>query len=57
MTDGELPPPLPFLRGGGRLGELIGSFDWSSTALGPIDRWRPHVTAPTALMLRSVVRW
>jgi hypothetical protein len=41
MTAGE--PALSFLRGGGRLGELIATFDWSGTALGPIDGWPPHV--------------
>ena len=46
---------LPFLRGGGRLGELIAAFDWSGTALGPIAAWPPHVQTATALMLRSVV--
>ncbi len=53
MTAGE--PALSFLRGGGRLGELIAAFDWSGTALGPIDGWPPHVRTATALMLRSVV--
>ena len=55
MTAGESPPLPPFLRGGGRLGELIGAFDWSRTALGPLDGWPPHVRAATSLMLRSVV--
>jgi len=53
MTAGE--SALSFLRGGGRLGELIAAFDWSGTALGPIDGWPPHVRTATALMLRSVV--
>ncbi|MCE9658200.1 MAG: PAS domain-containing protein [Burkholderiales bacterium] len=55
MTVGEPRPLHPFLLGGGRLGELIAAFDWSGTALGPIASWPPHVTATTALMLRSVV--
>ncbi len=51
----EAPRSLPFLQGGGALGTLIAAVDWSRTALGPIEAWPPHVTAPTALMLRSVV--
>ncbi|MDM0047989.1 PAS domain-containing sensor histidine kinase [Variovorax sp. J22R115] len=47
--------PLPFLAGGGRLGELIARHDWSTTGVGPIERWPPHVMTATALMLRSVV--
>ena len=30
---------LEFLAGGGEMGALIRSFDWSGTALGPIEHW------------------
>ncbi|MGQ3000680.1 MAG: ATP-binding protein [Hydrogenophaga sp.] len=49
------PEPPPFLSGGGELARLIARFDWASTGLGPIDQWRDHVKAATALMLRSQV--
>ena len=31
--------PLHFLEGGGEMGERIRLFDWSGTALGPIEQW------------------
>ena len=47
--------PLPFLAGGGRLGDLIARYDWSTTGVGPIEQWPAHMTSATALMLRSLV--
>ncbi|MDM0109534.1 PAS domain S-box protein [Variovorax sp. J22R24] len=47
--------PLPFLAGGGQLGELIARHDWSATGVGAIEQWPPHMKTATALMLRSVV--
>ena len=55
MTLADPRTPHPFLRGDGRLGDMIGAFDWSATGVGPIDRWPPHMTIATALMLRSLV--
>ena len=46
---------IPFLRGGGALGQLIATHDWRATELGDIAAWPPHVCTATALMLRSVV--
>jgi signal transduction histidine kinase/PAS domain-containing protein len=45
----------PFLHGGGQVADLIARFDWSRTALGPIESWPDHVKLTTALMLRSNV--
>ncbi|RZL05494.1 MAG: hypothetical protein EOP40_20005 [Rubrivivax sp.] len=45
----------PFLHGGGQVADLIARFDWSRTALGPIEGWPDHVKLATALMLRSNV--
>ena len=55
MPSDESKEALAFLAGGGELGGLIASFDWSSTSLGTIERWPPHVKVATSLMLRSRV--
>ncbi|MDP9085661.1 MAG: PAS domain S-box protein [Pseudomonadota bacterium] len=43
----------PFLAGGGELGRLIATHNWSGTALGPIDRWPVTLKTTIALILRS----
>ena len=55
MSSGGSRDTVPFLRGGGELGTLIGAHDWRATPLGRIDGWPAHLTAATALMLRSQV--
>jgi signal transduction histidine kinase/ActR/RegA family two-component response regulator len=42
-----------FLRGGGQTGALIGRFDWSRTAVGPLPRWPQSLRTVTAMLLRS----
>ena len=44
-----------FLQHGGELGERIGRFDWSRTAIGPIEAWPAAMRATLALILRSPV--
>lgn len=51
---GEMEMPA-FLRNGGELGELIATFDWSSTSLGHIQGWSTTLRSNTALILRSPV--
>ena len=46
---------LGFLAGGGRTGELIGQFDWSTTPLGSITAWPEAMRAVIGLVLRSPV--
>ena len=46
---------LAFLTGGGQLGELMRSFDWSRTPLGPAAAWPQSLKTATALLLRSPV--
>ena len=46
---------LNFLTGGGETGALIAAFDWSKTALGPIEGWPQSVRTAVSLMLRSSV--
>jgi len=40
---------FPF--GGGELGTLIRTFDWSTTSLGPISAWPAHLKSAVSLML------
>src|SRR6185295_7457813 len=42
-----------FLAGGGEMGERMRSLDWSSTALGPIDRWPQSLRSPLSMLLPS----
>ncbi|HEX8302783.1 PAS domain S-box protein [Sphingomonas sp.] len=44
-----------FLKGGGRLSELIAAFDWSATSLGPIRSWPAAMRAQIGMMLRSPI--
>lgn len=49
------------LAGGGELGEVIRSTDWSSTPLGPIDTWPEHLRTSVSLCINShypiVILW
>jgi signal transduction histidine kinase len=40
-----------FLSGGGEIGELIRSQDWSQTPIGPIETWSPALRTVIKLML------
>ena len=42
-----------FLAGGGELGALIRSFDWTSTPLGPIEAWPESLRTAVRIMLAS----
>ena len=53
MTDVSGLPA--FLTGGGLLAEAISTYDWSKTALGPINTWPTSVTTTVGLILRSPV--
>jgi PAS domain S-box-containing protein len=44
---------LDILRGGGEVGELLRGYDWSTSPLGPPDRWRPSLRMATRLMLNT----
>ena len=44
-----------FLQGGGELGRIIAEFDWSETALGPIDQWPGEIKSIVGMILRSPV--
>ncbi|MBE9583264.1 response regulator [Mucilaginibacter sp. JRF] len=42
-----------FLSGGGEMGKLIRSMDWSKTALGPIESWPQSLRTSVSLCLSS----
>lgn len=42
-----------FLQGGGRMAEMIETFDWSATALGPIRDWPAVAKIAVSTMLNS----
>ena len=42
-----------FLAGGGEMGSRIGAFDWTSTPLGPIERWPQCLKTSVSLILTS----
>lgn len=42
-----------FLSGGGEMGKLIRSMDWSKTALGPIETWPQSLRTSVSLCLSS----
>ena len=44
---------LDFLAGGGEMGELIRTYDWSRTPLGPIDSWPKSLRTCVQIMLTS----
>jgi PAS domain S-box-containing protein len=44
---------LPFLMGGGHMGERLRGMDWRGTALGPAEAWPESLRTLVALMLAS----
>jgi hypothetical protein len=45
--------PKDWLVGGGRMGELIRSTDWTKTPLGPIESWPQSLRTTVSLCLAS----
>lgn len=46
---------IPFLQGGGEMGLLIRSKDWSATTLGFPENWHPVLKAMTSMMLANTL--
>src|SRR5262249_19378557 len=46
-------PIESMLGGGGEMGERMRAFDWSTTALGPLDRWPRSLKISVRIMLDS----
>ncbi|MGN6797697.1 MAG: ATP-binding protein [Gaiellaceae bacterium] len=49
----EAAPPGIGFSGGGELGELIRSFDWKATSIGPIEEWPDSLRTAVRIMLAS----
>ena len=47
------PASVDWLVGGGEMGELIRSMDWSRTPLGPIESWPPTLRTMVSLLLAN----
>lgn len=45
--------PLAFLMGGGEMGSLIRSMDWSKTPLGPVAEWPQSLRTTVSICLAS----
>ena len=45
--------PLAFLLGGGEMGGLIRSMDWSKTSLGPVNEWPQSLRTTISICLAS----
>jgi PAS domain S-box-containing protein len=43
----------PFLQGGGEMGQLIRSYNWESTPLGPIESWPLSLRTTVGIILKS----
>lgn len=49
----KMSKQLDFLAGGGETGEMIRSFDWASTSLGPVEEWSESLRTCIRIMLAS----
>src|SRR6478609_2235511 len=54
-VDGPSPAALPVIPAGSETGALIGAFDWSKTAIGPIEHWPTPLTNTVSIMLAATV--
>ena len=50
---GSSPDPFAFLAGGGEMGALIRTMDWSSTSLGPVTGWPQSLRTAISICLTS----
>ena len=45
--------PLAFLQGGGEMGQLMRTLDWSKTSLGPAGYWPQSLRTTLSIMLTA----
>lgn len=55
MTTLAVSATTDFLEGPGELSNLIRSFDWASTPLGPIEHWPQSLKTITGFLVRSPI--
>jgi len=59
--DAPAPRPEDCLSGGGEMGALMRSIDWSSTVFGPVGQWPQSLRTAVSIVLESrfamVVAW
>ncbi len=48
-----IPASHDFLVGGGEMGELVRSTDWSKTPVGPVDNWPQSLRTAVSIMLNA----
>ncbi|BAY23333.1 multi-sensor signal transduction histidine kinase [Calothrix sp. NIES-2100] len=54
LTEGKkAASALDVFAGGGEMGELMRSHDWSNTPLGPVENWPPTLRTCVSMMLSS----
>ena len=53
VNNRSYPNDLPFLSGGGEMGELLRSIDWSATAIGPAAGWPAALKQTVSMMLTT----
>ena len=53
MAPNTLKPEYNFLQGGGQMGDLIRSFDWSKTSLGIPNNWPQSLRTTVNIVLNS----
>src|SRR4051812_42046501 len=54
-VDGPPPAALPVIPAGSETGALIRTFDWSATAIGPIEFWPAPLANSVSLILAATV--
>jgi signal transduction histidine kinase len=53
MDEAKTLPAVEWLSGGGRMGQLVRSMDWTKTPLGPIESWPESLRTTVCLCLAS----
>src|SRR5215468_10602806 len=53
VSPASMSAPAACLAGGGEMGALMRSFDWSRTQLGPVAHWPQSLCTAVSIMLDS----
>ena len=51
----KLDPIYGFLAGGGEMGRLMRTYDWTATAVGPPDQWPQSLRTAVSIILNSAL--